>query len=104
MQEDVRTEDDKNESEKNPGNHCGNFHCNASCLIIRNSNLEISSVGFRSRWQNSSVQIPARSRTDSSTRFGFEDFAGNIASGAGMFRVVGIDSFHGIGDFVHRSK
>jgi len=26
MQEDVRTEDDENESEKNPDNNCGNFH------------------------------------------------------------------------------
>jgi hypothetical protein len=26
MQEDVRTEDHENESEKNPGNNCGNFH------------------------------------------------------------------------------
>jgi hypothetical protein len=26
MQKDVRTEHDKNESEKNPDNNCGNFH------------------------------------------------------------------------------
>jgi hypothetical protein len=26
MQKDVRTEDDENESEKNPGNNRGNFH------------------------------------------------------------------------------
>jgi hypothetical protein len=26
MQEDVRTEDNENESEKNPGNNRGNFH------------------------------------------------------------------------------
>jgi hypothetical protein len=26
VQEDVRTKDDENESQKNPGNNCGNFH------------------------------------------------------------------------------
>ena len=36
--------------------------------------------------------------------FSFEDFARNIESGARVFRVVGIDSFHGICDFVHCSK
>src|SRR4029453_11075552 len=35
--------------------------------------------------------------------FSFEDFARNLACGARVFRVVGIDSFYSICDFVHCS-
>jgi hypothetical protein len=42
MQKDVRTEDDKNESEKNPGNNGGYFHSNMVTWLIGNSNVEIS--------------------------------------------------------------
>ena len=37
MQEDVRTEHDKNQSEKNPGNNRGNFHADIVRWFIRNS-------------------------------------------------------------------
>src|ERR1041385_7939972 len=36
--------------------------------------------------------------------FGFEHFARNFSSGAGMFPVVGIDSFYRICDFVDGSE
>ena len=37
-------------------------------------------------------------------RFGFEYFAGKSASGAGMFFVIDVYSFHCIGDLVERPK
>jgi hypothetical protein len=41
MQEDVRTEDDENESEKNPRNDGGDFHSQMVTRLTGNSNLEI---------------------------------------------------------------
>ena len=42
MQEDVRTEDDEDESEKNPRNDRCDFHSHNVTWLFRNSNLEIS--------------------------------------------------------------
>jgi hypothetical protein len=36
--------------------------------------------------------------------FGFEDFTGESACGARMLSVIGVDSFHCIGDLVERPK
>jgi hypothetical protein len=41
VQEDIRTEDDKNESEKNASNNRGNFHYRIVTWLIGHSNLEI---------------------------------------------------------------
>jgi hypothetical protein len=41
VQEDVRTEHNKNESEKNASNNRGNFHSRIVTWLIGNSNLEI---------------------------------------------------------------
>src|SRR4030095_9412914 len=97
MQKDVRTEHDENQSEKNPSNNGGDFHSHNVTLLIRNSSLDVAdSCG------GSSNSSPIENRFQD--HFGFEDFARNIASGPRVFCVVSIDSFHGIGDFVHRSK
>ena len=31
--------------------------------------------------------------------FGFEEFAGDFAGAAGVPEIIGVDSFHGVGDF-----
>src|SRR6202035_380995 len=36
--------------------------------------------------------------------FRFEEFAGNVVSSRGMFRVIGVDSLYGVGDFPVGSK
>jgi len=43
MQEDVRTEDDENESEKNPRDDGGDFHARIVRCFTRNSNLNLGS-------------------------------------------------------------
>src|SRR5262245_6172427 len=96
MQKDVRSEHDENEAEKNPSDDSSDFH-DASCADSAEiSNLMlVASVGpldsgpVENGFQN---------------LFGFEDFTRNVPSCARMFRVVGIDSLHGVGDFVHGSK
>jgi hypothetical protein len=42
MQKDIRTEDDENESEKNPRDNRCDFHSHNVTWLFRNSNLEIS--------------------------------------------------------------
>jgi len=69
--------------------------------LIGNSNSEIWGRKIPAR-NCSSDPGPIEDRFQHT--FSFEDFVRDIASGARVFRVVGIDSFHGIGDFVHRSK
>jgi len=51
VQKDVRTEDDKNESEKNASNNRGDFHSQMVTRLTGNSNLEILARRLRQRQQ-----------------------------------------------------
>src|SRR5262245_14491406 len=100
MQKDVRTEHDENESEKYPSNNRCDFHLHIVPWLIRNSNVEILE-GAR-RLEHCSDFSPIENRFQ--YRFGFENFSGDGASGAGMFRVIRVNCFHGVGDFVQRAE
>jgi hypothetical protein len=51
-----------------------------------------------------SVSDPGPIENGFQNRFGFEDFARNFSSDARVFSIIGIDSFHGVRDFVHGPK
>src|SRR5262249_25102144 len=58
MQKDVRTEDDENESEKNPSNNCGDFHSRIVTWLIENSNLEFPVSRIKSLLDRELISTP----------------------------------------------
>ena len=101
MQKDVGTEDDEDESEKNPRNDRCDFHS----LNVTWSRFEIPILKFRqAEGDGRNCSDPSSIEDRFQHRFGFEDFVGESASGAGMFFVIDVYSFHCIDDLVERSK